>query len=82
MAKRTLNDRTLKALKPAKPGQRYEVGDAQMAGLVIRVTDKGTKTFALVARYPGSSNPTRRALGEYGPLGLAEAREKAVSGTL
>jgi integrase len=77
MAKRTLNDRTLKALKPAKPGQRYELGDAQMAGLVIRVTDKGTKTFALVARYPGSSNPTRRALGEYGPLGLAEAREKA-----
>jgi integrase len=77
MTKRILNDRTLKALKPAKPGQRYEVRDAQMAGLIVRVTDRGTKTFALIARYPGSSNPTRRALGEYGPLSLAEAREKA-----
>jgi hypothetical protein len=77
MTRRVLNDRGLKALKPAKPGQRYEVGDAQMAGLVIRVTDKGTKTFALVARYPGYKNPTRRELGKYGAIGLAEAREKA-----
>jgi len=77
MARRALNDRTLKALKPAKPGQRYEVGDAAMPGLVVRVTERGTKTFALVARYPGSHNPTRRALGEYGAIGLAEAREKA-----
>jgi integrase len=77
MPKRALSDRTLKSLKPAKAGQRYEIADAVMPGLVIRVTDRGTKTFALVARYPGSSNPTRRALGEYGPLGLAEARDKA-----
>src|SRR5262249_16148177 len=48
-----------------------------MRGLVVRVTDKGTKTFALITRYPGSSNPTRRALGEYDRVGLAEARKKA-----
>src|SRR5262245_4453880 len=77
MAKRALNDRTIKALKPAKAGQRYEIADAGMPGMVLRVTDKGTKTFALLARYPGSPNPTRRALGEYPALGLAEAREKA-----
>jgi integrase len=86
MAKRTLNDRIIKALKPAKPGQRYDVMDAALPGFGVRVTDKGTKTFVLVARYPGSRNPTRRALGEYHPPlpdqergngSLAEARKKA-----
>lgn len=77
MQKRTLNDRVLRALKAAKPGQRYEVMDTVVPGFGIRVTDKGTKTFILVARYPGSANPTRRALGEHGANGLAEAREKA-----
>jgi integrase len=77
MAKaRALNDRTLKALKP-KPGQRYEVKDAVTPGLVVRVTDKGTKTFALVHRYPGSPHPSRRAIGTYGAIGLAEARSEA-----
>jgi integrase len=77
MAKQTFkSDRTLRALKP-KPGQRYEIHDVMTPGLVVRVTDKGTKTFALVARYPGSHNPTRRALGEYGAIDLANARTKA-----
>jgi Arm DNA-binding domain/Phage integrase family len=79
VAKRTYkNDRTLRALKP-KPGQRYDVHDEHLSGLVVRVTEKGTKTFALIARYPGSSNPTRRAIGEYGAIELTEAREKARS---
>jgi hypothetical protein len=30
-----------------------------------------------MARYPGSRNPTRRALGVYGELTLEQAREKA-----
>ena len=77
MAKRTLNDRVLKALKPAKRGERYDVMDAALPGFGIRITDKGTKTFTLVKRYPGSTNPTRRALGEYPAIGLADAREKA-----
>ena len=77
MAKRALNDRIIKALKPAKAGQRDEIADAGMPGMVLRVTEKGTRTFALVARYPGSDNPTRRALGEYPALGLADARDKA-----
>jgi hypothetical protein len=77
MAKRTLNDRSLKALKPAKPGERYDAMDAALPGFGIRVTDRGTKTFMLVKRYPGSANPTRRALGEYPAIGLAAARDKA-----
>ena len=77
MTKRTLNDRVLRALKPAKAGKRYDVIDAQLPGFGVRVTDKGTKTFTLTKRFPGSANPTRRALGEYPAIGLAEAREKA-----
>jgi integrase len=75
--KRTLNDRTLKALKPAKSGQRYDVMDAAAPGFGVRVTDKGQKTYILLARYPGSSNPTRSALGTVGTMDLADARQKA-----
>ena len=72
----TLTDRKLKSLKPAKPGQRYDVMDT-VRGFGVRVTDKGQRTFILIARYPGSTNPTRRALGEYPTLSLEKAREKA-----
>jgi integrase len=77
MAKKRLTDRTIKALKPAQIGNRYEVMDADVRGLGVRVTEKGHRTFILVARYPGSKNPTRRALGEYPTLTLEAARKKA-----
>jgi integrase len=77
MARRTLNDRIIKSLKPAKSGQRHEVWDALVPGLGVRVTDRGTKSFVLVTRYPGSDNPARRALGGYGELTLEQARTKA-----
>lgn len=85
MARQTLSDRTLKALKPASAGKRYELFDAIVPSMGVRVTDKvadkqsgrGKTTFFLLARFPGSSNPTRRALGEYPALELAAARDKA-----
>jgi len=77
MAKKRLTDRTLKALKPAPSGQRYEVMDADVRGLGIRVTDKGQRSFILIARYPGSDNPARRTLGDYPTLTLEKARTKA-----
>src|SRR6478752_9211011 len=77
MPSKRLTDRTLKALKPAKPGRRYDVMDAEVSGLGVRVTDRGQRTFILIARYRGSKNPTRRALGEYPTLSLEKAREKA-----
>jgi integrase len=76
MAKRNLTDRTLKALKPAPKGKTYDVMDSVVPGFGVRVSDTGRRTFILVARY-GSSNPTRRALGEYGELTLEKARQKA-----
>ncbi len=76
MTKRTLTDRGIKASKPPKAG-RYEVMDSVVPGFGIRVTDRGAKSFILVARYPGSDNPTRRALGSYGAISLEAARAKA-----
>ncbi|MDB5508808.1 MAG: site-specific integrase, partial [Hyphomicrobiales bacterium] len=77
MARRRLTDRALKSLEPASPGRRYDIMDSDVPGLGIRVTDKGQRTFVLLTRYPGSPNPTRRALGEYGVLSLEQARQKA-----
>ena len=76
-AKVKLTDRKLKSLKPARAGERDELMDAEVNGFGVRVTDKGKITFILLARYPGSNNPTRRALGEYPTDTLADAREKA-----
>jgi Arm DNA-binding domain len=77
MSKRTLTDRFLKTLKPAPVGKRPIHFDAVVPGLGARVTDKGTITFVLVARYPGSPNPTPRQIGKYGAVTLEEARKKA-----
>jgi integrase len=75
--KRSLTDRTLKSLKSASAGKHEDVMDTALAGFGVRVSDTGRRTFILLTRYPGSNNPTRRALGEYGAITLAEAREKA-----
>src|SRR5262245_943939 len=76
MAKRRLPDRTLKALK-AKAGTLYDVMDSDVRGMGVRVSETGRLPFAPVARFPGSNNPTRRALGGYGTLTLEKARAKA-----
>lgn len=77
MANRALTDRTLKALKPAPAGKRYERRDDLVTGLLVRVTETGKRTFMLQTRYPGSQQPTRRSLGEYGAISLDDARQKA-----
>src|SRR5215475_2657096 len=74
---RVLSDRKLKSLKPAAAGKTYDVADGVVPGLAVRVMPSGARSFVLVARYPGSKNPTRRSLGAYGALTLEKAREKA-----
>jgi integrase len=74
--KKTLTDRYIHSLKARD--RRYSVSDAIVPGLAVRVTEKGTKSFVLITRYPDKpEHPTRRALGEVGELTLAEARDKA-----
>ena len=75
MAKNHLTDRKLKALR--RQSKRYDVMDTDVPGFGVRVSEIGQKTFILIARYPGSPNPTRRALGEYPALSLEDARGRA-----
>ncbi|WP_336962801.1 integrase family protein [Sphingobium aquiterrae] len=80
-------------LPPAQAGSRYEIADALISGLRIRVSDEEVEggryrgkasriTFVLLARFPPSHNPTRRAIGTYsrglGGVTLQRAREIAV----
>ena len=75
MVQNRLTDRKLQSLKPKS--KRYEVMDSDVPGFGVRVSEVGQRSFILIARYPGSANPTRRALGEYPSLSLGEARERA-----
>src|ERR671933_275937 len=78
MANRNLTDRFIQSYKPAPAGKRIDYADAVVPGLVLRVTDRGHKSFALRCRYPSHpDNPTRRALGDYGAISLEDARQKA-----
>jgi integrase len=78
MSRQNLTDRFINSRKAAQPGRRDEYRDAIVPGLSLRVTDRGHKSFVLVARYPSyPKNPTRRALGNCGAITLDDAREKA-----
>jgi integrase len=80
-AKRDFTDRFLKSIKPAPPGKRLIIWDAQIPGFGIRVTDRSAAdekgAFVLVTRFPGSKNPTPRRIGDYPAMSLAKAREIA-----
>jgi integrase len=75
--KKPLTDRAVATAKPAPQGKRRLLWDAIVPGLALRVTDRGAKSFVLVTRYPGSANPTARALGTYGAISLEAARQRA-----
>ena len=68
--KAILTDRAVKAAKA-------DIADAVVPGFVLRVRPSGAKSYALLARFPGSSNPTRRTIAKEGAISLAEARDKA-----
>jgi integrase len=76
-AKKPLTDRAIQHLKSPEIGKRRIVWDALVPGLGVRVTEKGVKTFVLVVRYPGATNPAPRSLGVYGGITLEAARTKA-----
>jgi integrase len=76
VARINLTPRRVEALKPDPTGKRVELRDSQVPGLVLRCAAR-RKTFCLHCRFPGSKNPTRRALGEYGVLTIDDARDIA-----
>jgi integrase len=72
-----LTDRGIAAFPAAAPDKRDLHYDAVVPGLAVRVTDRGAKSFVLVGRFPGSTNPTARAIGRVGAVTLLDARTRA-----
>ena len=73
----TLTPTKVGGLKPALPGQRYQVMDAMVPGFGVRVTDSGNRTFILRTRFPGSASPSRREIGKCADISLTDARDRA-----
>src|SRR5262249_35864052 len=71
--RKRLTDKSIAALR--RKASRYEVQDEIAPGLAVRASERGTKSFIMIARFPGSDNPVRRTLGEYGALTLEHARD-------
>ena len=74
-----LTTTSIRGAPPAQSGTRDEYRDTKVGGLVLRVTDRGAKTFALYARFPPDNAPSRPALGQANKLTLAAARKKALA---
>jgi integrase len=75
MAKSTpFTDIGIRNLK-ARDGERVEVWDDKIAGLGVRVSAAGTKSFVLLYRIKGSAK--RMTLGRYPVLSLGDARKRA-----
>lgn len=76
-AQRKLTDRLLASVKGANAP--YDIRDTEVPGLRCRVMPSGERSFVLLARFPKNpKHPTRRALGTYPVLSLADARAKAI----
>lgn len=73
MATKLLTDRMIAGLKPA--ATRREYFDAKVAGLALRVTPTGAKTWTLLYRHRGRLR--RLTLGSLDVVTLAQARERA-----
>lgn len=74
MTRQSLTDLAVRKLQPVTDA-RYDVWDARVPGLGIRVFPSGVKTFFLSYRIEGRKR--RDTLGRYGEISLAEARQLA-----
>lgn len=79
--RRSLSPKFIEGLKPAPAGKRVDYWEAITPGFGVRVTATGVKSFILVARFPGSTNPTRRTIGDASRMLLADARKRASAWT-
>lgn len=72
--RKKLTTKTIDAMPPAK-GKRYEMRDAVLPGLHIRVSATGGKVWYLATRVDGRMR--RIKLGAYPVISLADARQRA-----
>jgi len=73
--KRDLNDMWLRSVNPPAAG-RLEIRDAEVVGLVLRVTPNGAMTWSVRTRTKDGKQ-TRPKLGTYPAMGIAAARKAA-----
>jgi hypothetical protein len=62
--------------KPPRSG-RLEIADLRQAGLVLRVTSKGARSFAYRFRHPDTRKTLRATIGNYPATTLEAARKRA-----
>ncbi|WVX49932.1 Prophage integrase IntS [Roseobacter fucihabitans] len=72
--KQTLTTKSLDAMKPATV-KRYEVRDAKVNGLHVRVSTTGARMFYTMSRANGKRR--RIKIGSYPVISLADARRRA-----
>lgn len=72
-----LTDRFIQTLKPST-AERVAYYDQKVAGLTLRVTSKGKKTFSLTYRMPGNPTKQRAPIGIYPTTSLSDARHSAL----
>ena len=83
MPKRTskyLTDPTIGKIRKPPKGKRKEVSDSDAAGLVLRISDRGVRSWSVyfhLADVSGQRKHLRMTLGRYPGIGIAEARIQA-----
>lgn len=76
MPKLALQPLTELAIRKAKPAdKRYDIFDASVRGLGLRVATSGTKSWFIMRRFKGRM--LRSTFGRYPDMTLAQARQKA-----
>ncbi|MEH2517540.1 integrase [Bradyrhizobium sp. AZCC 1610] len=75
--KKRLTDVFLKTVKTPAGAQRTEYHDSEVPGLILRVTDKGGKTFSFHYKIVGTKKNVRVTIGPYPEVSLEDARERA-----
>lgn len=70
-----LTDRSIRALRPTEGAATVDYRDAEVPGLVLRVTPQGVKSFGLRFTFQGRDG--RKSYGLYPEVSLATARELA-----
>src|SRR5918993_842319 len=74
--RKRLTARFCDSVAVAKPTDFH---DAEMVGLMLRVTPAGSKSWAMLYRRPGSGQRARITFGSYPAVTLAVARERALA---
>ena len=73
---RPLTDAFVRSVKPPASG-RLEISDMRCAGLALRITPNGVKSWAFRFRDRTTGRPGRATIGQYPAVGLTAARANA-----